>query len=163
LFLRKTEGTEFSDRLDIFAAPGKIEVQTSLKNFENDATVTGSVNHQKWIDYRKLMQRFNDRNLDLIKENFESQQTNNEERMSDINQQMELLVRNKYLATVNFALNNKEYEIAPYLAISEIFDANIKYLDTIYTSLSTAVKKSTYGKELEKFILERRNLEKARE
>jgi len=163
LFLRKTEGIEISDRLDIFATPGKIGVQTSLKNFENDATVTGSINHQKLVEYRKLMQRFNDRNLDLIKEKFENKQSNNEERLSDINQQMDLLVKNKYLSTINFALNNKDYEIAPYLAISEIFDANIKYLDTIYSSLSDEVKVSTYGKELEKFILERNNIEKERQ
>lgn len=163
LFLRKTEGIEISDRLDIFAMPGKIGVQTSLKNFENDAVVTGSINHQKLVEYRKLMQRFNDRNLDLIKEKFKNQQSNNEERFSDINQQMDLLVKNKYLSTINFALNNKDYEIAPYLAISEIFDANIKYLDTIYTSLSAEVKVSSYGKELEKFIIERKKSEKARE
>ncbi|MBA3985974.1 MAG: hypothetical protein H0X63_05245, partial [Flavobacteriales bacterium] len=54
-------------------------------------------------------------------------------------------------------------EIAPYLAISEIFDANIKYLDTIYNSLPEKNKISTYGKELEKFITERKQIKKSQE
>jgi hypothetical protein len=31
----------------------------------------------------------------------------------------------------DFALNNRDYEIAPYIALSEIYDINLKYLDTI--------------------------------
>ena len=65
-------------------------------------------------------------------------------------------MKRKYLYTVNFAITNKEYEIAPYLAVSEIFDANIKYLDTIYTSLKPKVRKSKYGKALKDYIEERK-------
>ncbi len=159
LFLKKSEGNPFPDRLDIFAEPGKIEVQTTLKDFDADAKVTGSTNHDKLKEYQDLMQKYNDRSLDLIKESFESKKAQNEERLSEVENQMQSLRRNKYLATVNFALNNKEYEVAPYLAISEIFDTNIKFLDTIYTSLSEKNKTSTYGKELEKYISERKELE----
>jgi hypothetical protein len=28
-------------------------------------------------------------------------------------------------------LNNKDYEVAPYVTLSEIYDINLKYLDTI--------------------------------
>ena len=54
-------------------------------------------------------------------------------------------------------MNNKDLEIAPYLAVSEIFDANVKYLDTIYSSLTPQVRKSKYGKTLKEFIEERKN------
>ena len=62
----------------------------------------------------------------------------------------------KYLATVNFALNNKDKEVAPYLLLTEIYDANIKYLDTVYTSLTPKIKDSKYGTLLESFISERK-------
>ncbi len=163
LFLKKSEGNLLPDRLDIFAEPGKIEVQTTLKDFEADARVAGSTNHNKLKEYYELMQKYNDRSLDLLQQSFESRKAQNEESLSNLESQMQSLRRNKYLATVNFALNNKEYEIAPYLAISEIFDANIKYLDTIYTSLPEKNKLSTYGKELEKYISERKQLEKSQE
>jgi hypothetical protein len=163
LFLKKSEGNILPDRLDIFAEPGKIEVQTTLKDFETGAKVTGSTNHDKLKEYHNLMQKYNDRSLDLLQESFESRKVQNEERLSNLENQMQSLRRNKYLATVNFALNNKEHEIAPYLAISEIFDANIKYLDTIYNSLPEKNKISTYGKELEKFITERKQIKKSQE
>ena len=49
-------------------------------------------------------------------------------------------------------MNNSDYEIAPYLVLSEAYDANIKYLDTVYHGLSPRVKDSKYGKELEAYI-----------
>lgn len=78
----------------------------------------------------------------------------------EIDRKYDKLLKRKYLYTVNFAINNKEQEIAPYLALSEVFDANIKYLDTIYNSLAPKVKKSKYGKELKDFLKERRKEEK---
>ena len=56
------------------------------------------------------------------------------------------------LTKINFALNNKDSEVAPYLALTEIYNAQIKYLDTINTSLTPEVKTSKYGKKLQLFI-----------
>ncbi len=52
----------------------------------------------------------------------------------------------------NFAINNKEYEVAPYIALSEIYDINMKYLDTIQKSMSPKVAQSLYGKKLTEYI-----------
>jgi hypothetical protein len=56
------------------------------------------------------------------------------------------------LHAANFAINNKEYEVAPYIALSEIYDINLKYLDTIQKSMSPKVAKSLYGKKLTEYI-----------
>jgi hypothetical protein len=40
-------------------------------------------------------------------------------------------IKRKYLFATNFALNNRKFEVAPFIALSEIYDINIKYLDTI--------------------------------
>ena len=53
-----------------------------------------------------------------------------------------------YAFAINFALNNKSSFIAPYIALKEIPDANVKYLDSIYSVLSSEVAASKYGKEL---------------
>ncbi len=160
LYLRKTEGDKTADGIEIFAAPGTIEVTTTLDDFEADAKVSGSENHDKLVEFNKLKQRYSDKNLEYFKESIDAEKANDTQRINEVNKQYEALVRNKYMATVNYALNNKGYEIAPYLALSEIFDANIKYLDTIYQSLSPEVKTSTYGNELERYIAERKELEK---
>jgi len=53
-------------------------------------------------------------------------------------------------------VTNKEYEVAPYISLSEINDATIKYLDTIQKSMSPKVAKSRYGILLTKYIGERK-------
>ncbi|MEX0995779.1 MAG: DUF4369 domain-containing protein [Flavobacteriaceae bacterium] len=159
LFLRKTNGVPIEDGLAFFAEPGSIDIKTSLNIFEGNAEVSGSVNHDKFAEYQKLMQRYNDKNLELFAEDFQADKDGNEAKKIEINQRYESLIKSKYIATINFAINHSDYEVAPYLALSEIYDANVKYLDTIFNKLTPKVKESMYGKQLEKYIEERKALE----
>jgi hypothetical protein len=61
-------------------------------------------------------------------------------------------IKRKYLFATNFALNNRKFEVAPFIALSEIYDINIKYLDTIQKSMSPQVANSLYGKKLTQYI-----------
>lgn len=163
LYLDKRDNSKFDDRLDFFADKGEIKINTSLEKFETEAKITGSANQDKLVEYRKMIKRFNDSNLEIIKENFEAQKAKDTQRIAELDQQYENLLKRKYLYTVNFAINNKNLEVAPYLALSEVFDANIKYLDTIYNSLEKDVKKSKYGKQLKKYLNKRREEKKLAE
>ena len=163
LYLEKVDNNRYDDRIDFFADEGQVTINTSLEKFETSADIIGSVNQEKLVEYREMISRFNDQNLDLIKASFEAEKAQNEEKLMEIDKKYDKLLKRKYLYTVNFAINNKEHEIAPYLALSEVFDANIKYLDTIYSSLAPKVKKSKYGKELKDFLKERRKQEKLQE
>lgn len=160
LYLKKVDNSQYDDRIDFFAEEGEVNINTTLEKFVTDAEIIGAKNQEKLEEYRKMMTRFNDKNLELIKENFEAQKEENEEKLIEVNKQYESLLKRKYLYTVNFAINNKDLEVAPYLALSEVFDANIKYLDTIYNSLEPKVKKSMYGKELKDFLKERKEEQK---
>jgi hypothetical protein len=53
---------------------------------------------------------------------------------------------------INFSINNSDSEISPYIAVKFLNDANQKYLDTIYNSLSINIKDSKYGVLLEGII-----------
>jgi hypothetical protein len=159
LYLNKVDNSQYDDRIDFFAEEGEVTIKTSLEKFGTDVEITGAKNQEKLEEYRKMMARFNDKNLELIKENYEAQQQKDEDKLMAIDKQYEGLLKRKYLYTVNFAINNKDLELAPYLALSEVFDANIKYLDTIYTSLEPKVKKSMYGKKLKDFLKERKTEE----
>ncbi len=66
-------------------------------------------------------------------------------------------IKRKYLFATNFAINNRNYEVSPYIALSEIYDINIKYLDTIQKSMSPKVAQSLYGKKLTKYVAEIKN------
>ncbi|SDS15137.1 DUF4369 domain-containing protein [Christiangramia echinicola] len=163
LYLEKVDNNRYDDRIDFFADKGEVSIKTKLDKFETSAEIVGSVNQEKLMEYRKMISRFNDQNLDLIKDSFEAEKAEDEEKLMEIDKKYDRLLKRKYLYTVNFAINNKDHEIAPYLALSEVFDANIKYLDTIYTSLAPKVKKSKYGEELKDFLKERRKQEKLEE
>jgi hypothetical protein len=114
--------------------------------------IKGSKQQEKWEEYKTMMSRFQGQNLDLIKDNFEAQKDNDTTKMNTTVQKYESLIKRKYLFTINFAINNKDNEVAPYVVLSEIYDANIKYLDTVNNVLTPEVKASKYGKELQSFI-----------
>lgn len=160
LYLDKVDDGAYDERIEFFAEEGEVTINTTLKNFQTDAKIVGSANQEKFSEYKNMIKRFNDRNLELIQQNFEAQRDENEELLLATNEEYDRLLRRKYLFTVNFALNNKDLEISPYLALSEVFDANIKYLDTIYNSISPQVQKSRYGKQLKEYLKERRELDR---
>ena len=49
-------------------------------------------------------------------------------------------------------MNNKDHEIVPYIALAEVYDINIKYLDTIKNAMTPKVAESMYGKKLTQYI-----------
>lgn len=150
LFLDKNSAEK--DRITFFADKGVTEISTSLKNFGFDAKVNGSPQQKIYEEYKLMLSRFNEQNLDLIKEEFEAKKKGDTAKYNAIVKKSEGNTKRRYLYTVNFALNHKDSEVAPYLALSEIYNANIKLLDTINNSLTPKVKASKYGKDLQKFI-----------
>lgn len=141
-----------NDKIVFFADKGTTEIKTSLKYFAFDAKIKGSPQQKIFEDYKLMMSRFNDQNLDLIKESIESKQKNDTAIANELQNKFDNLLKRKYLFTVNFALNNKDSEVAPYLALTEIYNAKINLLDTINNSLTPKVKASKYGKELQAFV-----------
>ena len=80
--------------------------------------------------------------------------------MAKIEEEQNGIIKRKYLYTTNFAVNNGDYEVAPYVALAEIYDINLKFLDTIQKSMSPKVAKSLYGKKLNEYIAERKKIGK---
>lgn len=156
-FLHLNKTNEDSDRkIVFFADKGVTEIHTTLKDFAYDAQINGSEQQKKLEEYLKMMERFNDKNLDLIKKEFEAKSSNDSTLILENQKAFENLVKSKYFYTVNFAVTNNDSEVAPYLALTEIYDAQIKWLDTINNSLTPKIKDSKYGKELESFIAKRK-------
>ncbi len=156
LFLDKKDGNKYNDRIDFFAEPGQIIINTTVSGFEKDMMISGGKNQTKLLEFKKMNKRFNDRNLRLLKEDFEARKQNDDEKLIKNDDAYKKLLKQKYLYTINFAINNRKLEVAPYITLSEVFDANIKYLDTVAKSLSPRVKKSLYGKRLVEYINNRK-------
>ena len=135
-----------------FGEKGTINVETQLDKFDLNAKIKGSKNQKLLDSYRKVIKQFNDKQLDLIQLNFEAQKNKNKEQLDSIDKVSKSLLKRRYLYATNFAVNHPKSEVAPYIALSDLYNANITLLDTINNSLSKKIKASKYGKSLQKFI-----------
>jgi hypothetical protein len=159
LYLDKKDENPLNDRLLLFGEPGDITVNTTREYFDVNASVTGSKNHDKFKEYSKIKTQFTNKNLDLIKEKFTALKNNEIKKADSLEAVSEQNSKRMYLYAINFAMNNKDAEVSPYIALSDLYNANVKYLDTINNSLTDRVKKSKYGVMLEDFITEIKNQE----
>ena len=152
LFLDRGVSNSLDNNLLFFAEPGDISIETNLENYIADAKVTGSKNQDLYYEYKKVDKRFQDESLTLIEKKFNAMKNKNESELTSIVAKQEINIKRKYLYATNFAINNKDYEVAPYIALSEIYDINLKYLDTIHKSMTPKVAQSLYGKKLTEYI-----------
>ena len=160
LFLDRGVTNSLDNNIAFFVEKGKINIETSLEFFTGDAKITGSKNQQLYEEYKKVASRYVNQDLDLIKDSFYAKKANDLKKLEQIENQRNKILVSKYLYTTNFAVNNAKYEVAPYVALAEIYDINLKYLDTIQKSLTPKVAKSMYGKKLTELIQERKSMEK---
>lgn len=156
LFLDRGQTNSIDNNLPFFAEPGNMKIETSNEQFFANARISGSENQVAYDNFKKIRARFTDQKMELVQKSIEAMKDGNAQRLDSINQKLDMLLKRRYLYTVNFALANAKHEVAPYIALSEIYDANVKYLDTIAKSMTPEVSKSMYGKELKKFIAERK-------
>ena len=79
-------------------------------------------------------------------------QLNEPERVDSIQGLLESLTLKSYLFTANFAINNADFEIAPYLALTKISDAQLPILESIEEKIISAGEKNlNMGKGLLNF------------
>ena len=141
-----------AERISFFADKGHTTINTTLKRFKYDAQIEGS-NQQKLLEsYYKNIERFKNQKLELIEAQLNAQKDGNLERSDSLQVKINKIVQRSYLYSINFALNNKDSEVAPFVAVSEIYDANVKYLDTINKVLPPKIANSKYGIILEEYI-----------
>lgn len=152
LFLDRGVTNSLDNNITFFAEPGEMTIETNLDNFLTSAKITGSKNQELYEEYKKVNSRFTDENLTLLEQKFKAIKYQSAKVVDSLTARQESNIKRKYLYATNFALNNKDEEIAPYIALSEIYDINIKYLDTIQKSMTPEVAESLYGKKLTKYI-----------
>ncbi|MDA9597039.1 DUF4369 domain-containing protein [Flavobacteriaceae bacterium] len=157
LYLNKEGGDSLNDRILFFGEKGEITINTLLKTFESSAKVIGSENQELLQEYRKLVRQFDEKNLEYIKAYLEAAKVADKSKVLDsIQKAMDNLVKRRYLYALNFASTHGDNVIAPFIALTEVYDANIVFLDTVASKLTDQVKASKYGKEFLKFIAERK-------
>ena len=132
-----------NDEIEFFANKGVTEFKTSLRRFGYDSKISGSTQQKKLEKFNQMMTKYNEENLSLIKNRIEYY--SKEKELDIINNKLANLKKREFFFIINYSLNNGSSEISPFIANKFLYDANKKYLDTIYKSLSQKVKESKYG------------------
>ena len=160
LYLNKDDGDSLNDRILFFGEKGTIEINTLLKTFESSAKISGSKNQELLQKYQSMSRKFNDKNLDLLKDLYVAKGKKQIERVDTLEKKIASLLNRRYLYTINFAAQHPDQNIAPYLAITQVYDANLTLLDSIANKLTNEVKGSKYGIEFLNLLEKRRKNEK---
>lgn len=160
LSLDRGQTSSIDNNLPFFAEPGNITIETTLKHFYADAKVTGSKNHDLWMEYKEIGNRFKDENLILMEKRLKNEIKPVATLTDSIETAYQKLLKRKYRYTAQFITTHGDAALAPYLALSEIADINMSYLDTIQKSLKPDVAKSKYGKIFTKYVKDRKAAEK---
>lgn len=139
-------------RIMFFGEKGEITINDKLDEFGFKPKISGSKNQDVINKFNEIDSKFKNKRLDFIKKDFEARAEKDTILIKKLEKDYKKMMRRRFLFSTNFAITNANSEAAPYIALTELFDANIQLLDTINNSLSDKVKNSDYGKRLQKFI-----------
>jgi hypothetical protein len=148
------KGNTNDKRILFFGNKGTIILNDNIDTFGFDTEIIGSENQLVLNKFTKINDQFKNQRLQFIKKEFDAIKSKNIDSIEKVKTDFDRMIRRKYLFTTNFALTNSGSEAAPYIALTELYDANIQLLDTINKSLSEKIKNSTYGKRLDTYITE---------
>jgi hypothetical protein len=146
--------------LSFFGEEGIITINDQVEKFGVSPVIEGSINQKILESYKEVAKKFQGKQLDLLAANMQAQKDRDLETSQSLRKQAEKQNLKKYIYTINFALNNVDTEAAAYITLTELVNANVKYLDSINNSLTEKVQQSLYGKKLAEFIANIKETEK---
>ena len=152
LYYLTFDGNTTDKRILFFGEKGTITINDRVDEFGFNPEINGSKN-QKILDKFNVMSKmFQNQRLEFIKKDFEAKKAKDEKLIDKLEKDYQRLVRRRVLYTTNFALTNADTEVAPYIALTEMYDASLKMLDTVNNSLSPEIKASDYGKRFQEYL-----------
>ena len=146
------DGNTTDKRILFFGEKGIITINDHVEKFGINPKISGSKNQEVMAKFNDINKQFQSERLEFIKKDFEAKKSGNEALIQKVEDDYKRLVRRRVLYTTNFAIKNSDFEAAPYIAITEMYDATIQMLDTVNKSLTPKVKKSMYGKSLQNYL-----------
>ena len=146
--------------LSFFGEEGIITINDQVEKFGISPLIEGSINQKVLENYKEVAKKFQGEQLDLLAANMQAQKDRDLETSQSLRKKAEKQNLKKYIYTINFALNNADTEAAAYITLTELVNANVKYLDSINNSLTEKVQQSLYGKKLAEFVATIKETEK---
>lgn len=159
LFLDRGVSNSVDNNLLFFAEPGKMTINTELDLFLAKSKITGSKNQELYEEYIDIITQFNGQQLDMVKDELLALKGKKTISVEDNKKKQDALLRRRYLYAANFCSTHANYEIAPYIVLTDIYDMNLKFLNQVYQKMTPKVLASKYGKRMTTFIEERKKEE----
>lgn len=159
LYYLTFDGNTTDKRILFFGEKGTITINNDVDNFDFQPVITGSKNQTILDTYNKIKMKFQNERLELVKKNLEARKAKDQVLTDKIQKEYQQLSKRRVLFTTNFALNNADTEVAPYLGLTEMYDASLQLLDTVSNSLSDRVKNTKYGKRFQEYVNDLKNKE----
>ena len=152
LYYLTFDGNTTDKRILFFGEKGTITINDKVEQFGYHPEIIGSKNQEILDRYNTVIRKFQNKRLEYIKQDFDAKKANDTKLIAQLENEYNKLIRRKVLFTTNFAISNADSEVAPYLALTEMYDASLKMLDTVNNSLSENIKKSDYGKRFQDYL-----------
>lgn len=146
------DGNTTDKRILFFGEKGTITINDNVENFGLKSEITGSKNQEILDQFNKVRSRFQTERLEFIKKDFDAKRADDKELIEKLERDYNRLIKRRVLYTTNFAITNADFEVAPYIALTEMYDASLKMLDTVNASLSPRIKESEYGKRFQEYL-----------
>ena len=152
LYYLTFDGNTTDKRILFFGEKGTITINDKVERFGYAPEITGSENQAILDKYNAISKKFQNQRLEFIKKDFDAKKAKDQDLIKKLEVDYNRLLRRRVLYTTNFAITNANYEAAPYIALTEMYNASIKMLDTVNLSLTPKVKRSLYGKRFQEYL-----------
>jgi hypothetical protein len=152
LYYLTFDGNTTDKRILFFGEKGTITINDKVEGFGFAPEITGSKNQEILDKFNVISKKFQNQRLEFIKKDFDAKKAKDQDLIKKLEVDYNRLLRRRVLYTTNFAITNANYEAAPYIALTEMYNASIKMLDTVNFSLTPKVKRSLYGKRFQEYL-----------
>lgn len=152
LYYLTFDGNTTDKRILFFGEEGTITINDNVENFGINPEISGSKNQEVLEKFEKVSRKFQDERLEFIKKDFEAKKAEDDELIKKVEEDYKKLARRRVLYTANFAISNADFEVAPYIALTELYDATLPLLDTVNAAFSDKIKNSVYGKRYQEYL-----------
>lgn len=156
LLVRLDKRNGIDNSIVFFASEGVSTLNSTLKNFVYDAKVTGSDQQNLYNEYQAMLEAYEDKNLELTEQYLMAQIKKDTTALDSLQSTYNHYLKSKYRYSLNYASTHGHSEVAPYIALTEMPNATVKALDTLYNSLEPKIKESKYGLLLKDEITKRK-------
>jgi hypothetical protein len=152
LFFLTFEGSNAKERILFFGEEGVITINDKIEKFGLNPEISGSKNQDVLDKFNKINRRFVNQRLDFIQKDFEAKKSGDEAVMKKLDADYNKLTRRRVLFVANYAISNADFEAAPYIGLTELYNASTQMLDTVNNSFSEKIKNSVYGKRFNEYV-----------